>query len=103
MKRSHSVKTVQPIQRRRMQPYPVAYCLKEEIVIGYSERPIKIKESKLEKVDVSQWEFGKWLEGYEIDFSKYYIGCLVVCPKCGGLIDFRAFVSSTVPTFKSKI
>lgn len=90
---------------RRLDFYPVAFCLHENTAIGFGSTPLKVKADqygiRIKKVNAEQWVTAEWLTpAHKIDFSKYIKGSVVLCPKCGGRIDFRAFMSSTKPEFK---
>lgn len=83
--------------------WPAIYCLNEKIFIGVSYNTLKSKFGVLQKqVTKDQWypEVSKFRsEEYKIDFSKLNKGDLVLCPKCGGKVDFRAWLSATTPEF----
>ena len=77
--------------------YPIITCNHEKITIGLSF--VKLI-SKKTKVDVTQWqgENCKFLRGYEIDFTKFKVGDIVLCPKCGNPVSFDSFISDTRPS-----
>ena len=108
MQRKNAINRMANINsKRRMEFYPVAYCTGEDKVIGFGIRPLKVKADKfggikIKKVHAEQWRVAKWLSPeHKIDFTKCVKGSMVLCPKCLGKIDFRAFMSSTVPEFKN--
>jgi len=80
-------------------------CQAEKKPIGVSFVTIKIKVDRFgrvkskTKVNDDSWAEGncKFAKGYEIDFSKFKDGDAIHCPKCGSLVDFIAFGSSTKP------
>ena len=78
--------------------YPSVFCLQEHKFIGVS----KIKCKGDEKVTDKHWQLGnsEFLQGYRINFDKYEKGDIVRCPVCDGIIDFRMFMSDTVPELK---
>jgi hypothetical protein len=111
MKRQQKTFIPQHFQKKKLRFYPVIFCLKEDKVIAFSEHWLRSKFNQakgcheLEVVDEQQWrEQARWLTPeHKIDFSQFVKGSLVLCPVCKGRVDFRAFGSSTVPTFKSRL
>jgi len=90
--------------KRKVKLFPVIFCLKENKAIALGLRPLKYKmrgdRVKLrESVHVTQWQKDNsmFLEGYEIDFHQCNLAEKVLCPKCGGAVDFRVFPSSITP------
>lgn len=97
MKRKN--KYVQRLVIKKNKTYwPMMFCLKENIPIGVSQ----VKWKKDEKVDAAHWQEGKcqFKEGHKVELSQYKQGERVVCPVCGGDIDFRLWMSDSVPTLK---
>jgi hypothetical protein len=83
--------------------WPAIFCLNENIFIGVSYNTLKAKFGILQKqVTKDQWypEISKFRsKEYEIDFKKFNKGDLVLCPKCGGKVDFRVWLSAKTPEF----
>jgi hypothetical protein len=83
--------------------WPAIYCLKEEIFIGVSDECMKVIRGKPKlKVGHKEWEgivsrFRS--EEYKIDMTKFSDGDIVYCPKCGGQVDFRTWISAKKPEF----
>lgn len=101
-KRKPTVKRV----KRKTRYYPVAFCLKENRVIGFSLSHIPLKADRSgrvelkRKVNVSDWKGGSstWrTESHIIDMSRYNNGDMVFCANCKQAIDFRIFPSNEVP------
>ena len=83
--------------------WPVIWCCNECIYIAVSKSPIKIVNGKREKVSEKHWtkENSNWRsDKHFIDFSKCKSGDLVKCNYCGGVVDFRLFISCSLPEFK---
>jgi len=109
-KRQPRKKKVKP-PKRRLNYYPVVFCLEENKTIGLSKLPLRLKADKFGRIKVKDkvgsgrsWypEHCKFIKEYELDLNNYKDGETVVCPKCGGPVDFRAFPSSTVPELRDE-
>jgi len=83
--------------------WPAIFCTREKIFIGVSYNTLKAQFGVIQKqVTKDQWypEISKFRsEEYRIDFTKFKKGDLVLCPKCNGPVDFRVWLSATVPEF----
>lgn len=102
-KRKPEVKRI----KKKTRCYPVAFCLKENKVIGFSLSHIPLKADKSgrvalkRKVNVSDWKgkVTKWLtDSHEIDMTQYKDGDMIFCSNCKQAVDFRIFPSNEVPT-----
>jgi len=86
--------------------FPAIFCQREKFFIGFSTCSFIPSGGIMRfKVDKSQWSenFANWREKYyRIDFSKFEEGDLVMCPFCGGKVDFRMWISSVLPSFTRK-
>ncbi len=93
--------TRQVIRYKKSNYYPMIYCEHEKLPIGIS----RIKCSKDVKVNWQQWVDGlaEWLEGYKIDLTGYNVGDEVKCPVCGNKVDFRFWISDTIPHIVQKV
>lgn len=108
MKR-HIKQHLKKLKRQRKQQNHVAsnrywysvYCLTEKLFIGVSYVTV-LKEKGKFKVAYNQWTEGNcnWrTEKHKIDMSNKTEGQLILCPKCGGQVDFRMWLSSKRPEF----
>ena len=111
MKR-HIKKHLKELKRRRKKfklpsplnkYWPTIYCLNEKIFIGVSYETVKSRYGRIKKKVLDK----DWINGickfrspeYVINMGQYKDGDIVYCPKCGGHVDFRIWVSATMPEF----
>jgi hypothetical protein len=84
--------------------WPAIFCINENLFIGVSYNTLKSQFGILQKqVTKDQWypQICKFRsEEYKIDFTKFKKGDLVLCPKCGGKVDFRVWLSAITPEFR---
>lgn len=96
-KRKRKQKTRQIVYKTRTY-YPMVYCLEEKITIAVShfkcKKKIKIHKIHFDSVNGVGCEFRK---GYEFSLEGYKKGEGIYCPKCGGELDFRLWMSDTLP------
>lgn len=77
------------------------YCLTEKLFVGVSYVNVTREKGKF-KVNYNQWTEGNcsWRsEKHKMDLSTKTEGQLILCPKCGGQVDFRMWLSSKKPEF----
>ena len=88
-------KQVAVVRYKKSTYWPMIYCINEKMPIGIC----RIKANGNIKVNKSQWtpELSDFLDGYRIDMDKFSVGDKVLCPHCGGVVDFRMWLSDTVP------
>jgi len=83
--------------------WPAIFCIEEKKFIGVSYNMLTCKFGIIQKqVIKDHWypEVCKFRsKEYEIDFKKFNKGDEVTCPKCGGKVDFRVWLSATTPEF----
>jgi len=80
--------------------WPAIFCLEENFFIGFSYETMKFKNLKPKYGIIKKhWSKNnsKFRKGYEIDMTQFKTGDLVRCPNCGGLVDFRLWISSEIP------
>ena len=79
--------------------YPIAYCLYENKVIAVSHLKCGRKNLKVhwKHFDSDRGYGVEFREGYEFSLKKCEEGETVLCPVCHHPIDFRMWMSDTLP------
>lgn len=81
--------------------WPSVYCTKEKMFIAFSKFALRLGGTRY-SIDPKHWspEYRVFRsDEYKINFADFEKNTLVKCPKCGGFIDFRLWVSSKIPAF----
>lgn len=85
--------------------YPIMWCTGEDLAIAVSRVRLRIcgygKVARVkDQVSLEQWHPNRCsfrTEEYVVDLRNATKGERIKCPKCGAVIDFRAFPSSRPP------
>ena len=84
--------------------WPTIFCVRENTPIAVGVRPVMYVQNmglkKFEPVSKAHFNGAVWRNvAHIIDFSKCKVGEKVLCPHCGGPVDFRIFISDDMPKF----
>lgn len=79
--------------------YPAIFCVAENKYIAVSKIPLLRDPitKKFPKVTAEQWQEAEWLNYHKIEMNQFKNGEKVFCPFCKSIVDFRLWISATIP------